>query len=420
MPTDYSAIQKRIDELKGLPYSQKLKEEIEKLISEVPLVKDDTPRAEKVVLYCLRAKALLLLPTFSAEAEADLNKALKLDPSSSPDTYIALSECLWRKNQEQEAVDAAQSALSIDAKYIPALCQLSRLVRALATKEGSTEEQRANYLHDSIMKAKEALGVDINSGEAWSALGLAHIQVAVATGFGYIGMKKALAAMQQAVVKCPNDPDIHYNLAVVLESTGNYSLAAVEYAKAALIDPLLKGANASANSCKALLERYLSVETEAKKNENLKKELLFKLPASKAANGVVTKSSIAEILSLSPSEIKAAKGHMLSVMVIGLISPQGAYPLCYQCIDRNGQTCMLLVPRLQSSAVSRRDVVTVTFPPSAISAVEQKNVMADDKKTLVDVQSVVIAADPDSILVNNAPVANSLFTLPQMSSRVFQ
>lgn len=494
----FVALQERYDALKAATYTPELKDLVTALVGDIPPITDATPRAEKVLVYILRAKSLLLLPTYSAEAEADLNRALKLDPSSSADTYVALSECLWRKNQEEEAIDAVQSALEIDEKHIGALCQMSRLVRALAAKStaapttagGSsssnaagasstsagtssavssansdagaspavapkTEAERADLLQKSVTFAKKALSVDLKSGEAWSALGLAHIQVAVATGFGYAGLKKAVAAMQQAVAKCPNDPDVHYNYAVVLEATGAYALAAEEYATAARIDPLLKGANKSAEACRATIERHVSCAKEAAKNEPLKKELLFKLPAAKISpNGLVTVGSLADLAEVPAATLSGpGAGHAVSLMVVGLISPGGVYPLCYHCVDRNSQSCMLLVPRLQSSAIQKRDVVTVTIPPCSVATIEQKNVRsvdmassaaavnnisttaakkakkyspssddkaAGDSEEVITFASTIIAADPDAVMVNSVPVPDKLYTAASMSSRLFQ
>ena len=152
--TELSAMEKRVKLLQHVVYVPEMATEVARILANLPNPDpnykapkgapkptianlptfESLGRKEKIKILMVRARANLLMPVFSAEAEGDLNRALKLDQSSA-EPLVLLSECLWRKNALREAVDAIESALRLKPDASPALCQQSRLLRSLVSAE---------------------------------------------------------------------------------------------------------------------------------------------------------------------------------------------------------------------------------------------------------------------------------------------
>ena len=169
---DITKWESTIDGLWGRVLNDDAKAEAEKIIAAASGADalEGLDAATKARLLIARARAHLLLPAYSKEAEADLSKALKLRPSDAL-AWVTMSESLWKRDAIKEARDVLVSALAQDSKCVPALCQLSRILRAYAGKVATENEERLALMEESVARAKEAIALDMNSGEAWAALG---------------------------------------------------------------------------------------------------------------------------------------------------------------------------------------------------------------------------------------------------------
>jgi tetratricopeptide (TPR) repeat protein len=253
-------ISKRIDDLARRVYSDAVKAETEAVLAALPSPDQaGLDAARKARVLTLRARARLILPAYSKEAEADLSKALKLRPGDTA-AWVAMSECLWKRDALKEARDALDSALSVDPKCVPALAQLSRILRAFCSRKEIPSEERVQLMELSVAKAKEAVAIDMTSGEAWAALGIALMQQTVALGMDLGLLRKALQALTQAGRRNEQDPDIAYNRGVVRKCLGEYGAACSDFAKAYELDPAgLSTALKEKQSVAALLAGFQGV-----------------------------------------------------------------------------------------------------------------------------------------------------------------
>jgi len=199
---DISALEKRVKLLQHVVYVPDMSKEVTRILSLLPhpdpnhKPAKDAPkppttlptfeslgRKEKIKILLLRARTNLLLPVFSADAEADLNRALKLDQTSA-DPLILLSECLWRKNALKEACEAIESALRIKPGAAAALCQQSRLLRSLVSSEtdkaaASGNEGGTSSTNGSFTTAPNA-GANVDPSSYLSGFGSPAAAIAAA------------------------------------------------------------------------------------------------------------------------------------------------------------------------------------------------------------------------------------------------
>jgi tetratricopeptide (TPR) repeat protein len=446
-------ISKRIDDLARRVYSDTVKAETEAVLAELPSPDQaGLDAARKARLLTLRARARLILPAYSKEAEADLSKALKLRPGDTA-AWVAMSECLWKRDALKEARDALDSALSVDPKCVPALAQLSRILRAFCSRKEIPSEERVQLMELSVAKAKEAVAIDMTSGEAWAPLGFALMQPTVARGMDLGLLRKALQALTQAGRRNEQDPDIAYNRGVVRKCLGEYGAACSDFAKAYELDPAgLSTALKEKQSVAALLAGFQGVmaaftttapspdaapgattsaaaaagSSETKQQRDFKKNVLSKLPLVDAANPnrefVPLRAILAKSAGAAASDTQQAT--WAALRVIELVSSPSDQPLCYMAVDREGTFCALLVYRVLPAAMSAGDVAFVPFPPTGIARHEHKYTTAPtDARAVSAVERTLdlisVTAEPTALFVNGAPIAKSNFKMPLLATRQF-
>jgi tetratricopeptide (TPR) repeat protein len=454
-------ISKRIDDLARRVYSDAVKAETEAVLAELPSPDQaGLDAARKARVLTLRARARLILPAYSKEAEADLSKALKLRPGDTA-AWVAMSECLWKRDALKEARDALDSALSVDPKCVPALAQLSRILRAFCSRKEIPSEERVQLMELSVAKAKEAVAIDMTSGEAWAALGIALMQQTVALGMDLGLLRKALQALTQAGRRNEQDPDIAYNRGVVRKCLGEYGAACSDFAKAYELDPAgLSTALKEKQSVAALLAGFQGViaaftttttapaaagtstdaapgaattaaaaagsSSDTKQQRDFKKNVLSKLPLVDAANPnrefVPLRAILAKSAGAAASDNQQAT--WAALRVIELVSSPSDQPLCYMAVDREGTFCALLVYRVLPAAMSAGDVAFVPFPPTGIARHEHKYTTAPtDARAVSAVERTLdlisVTAEPTALFVNGAPIAKSNFKMPLLATRQF-
>lgn len=230
------ALEKEVADLQSIRvFSETVRKGAEHVLASLPSPDTEKDTTTKVRILLLRSRATLLLPRVSRDAEKDLNAALKLQQSS-PETWVELSECLLRRNAFKEACDALESALRLNPAHTEALCKYSQIQRNRCGESGVTPEQRKAYLDDAVAKSRAAVASNIDSADAWNTLALSLLSKATLEGMTFDGARKALAAMQQAERKAPEDPDVPYNKAVLESLMGHFGVAAMDYWRAHELD----------------------------------------------------------------------------------------------------------------------------------------------------------------------------------------
>ena len=433
MPIDADVIaawETTVDGLWGRVLSEEDMAKADKIVAEAaegdPLQGLDAK--SKVRLLIVRARARLLKPSYSKEAENDLSKALKLR-STNTLAWVAMSECLWKRDAIKEARDALVTALTHDPKCIPALCQQSRILRVYAGKEASSNEERLQLMEESVAKAKEAIALDMNDGEAWAALGMALIQLTVSSAMDLTLMRKANQALVQAVRRRDFDPDILYNRGVVRRCLGDFSGASEDFQAAYRLDPAgLQVADRDRIAVTARLESFSSVikfvtgegGTSNKAREFRKQ--MAKLP--------VMVDGGAELLPITKlvSRVGGPKTVHTALRVLQLVSPNTEQPLCYVAADREGNFVSLLVYRVAAAAIQPNCTAYISFPSSSVTehthtflplpkADKEGNIIDATEKLTLHLASVV--TDPTGLSINGRPIEQHHIKVPSLATRQF-
>lgn len=423
MTVSLEDLEREVQELGFLVYSEQVKSSVEELLSKIPNPDVQTQADAKIRLYLLRARARLLLPIFSKEAEQDINRALKLNQSA-PLSWVVLSEAYWRRNALREARDALDSALRVDPKFQPALAQYSRILRSMCGAADIPAQEKLALLTEAEAKAKEAVAVNPADGDSWSALAVTILQLAVANGMELPLLKKALASLTQAVQKSPRNPDVYYNRGVVHSAFGHFGSAIADFVKAYELDPKgLKFAKANAEKSLAMLQKIRSKTSAgfAGMNErDFKKNVASKLPAP-GKDGDQTFVQIADVLDKDMAKGSTTAVQWVAVKVVDLLSGASDQPLIYLVVDRDGVSSALLCYRVSVGALKIGDTVMIPFPPSSAAtlghSVSESPVL---ESTAEQFAIPTILVEPTTLIVNGGPIPAKFFKMPELGTRQFQ
>ena len=227
---------------------------------------DDTsfPAAWRARRLALRGRALEASSgaAHDAEAEAALVRAVKLDPEAcGAGAWNALGHSLWTGGEMAQARACFEEALEL-MPNAESLRQLSMLLRALPPPPRSATPSVAaapseSHSAASLRFAKEAVALGVGDPRSWYVLGNAHWKRAdLAKSLAAYSRAVALAAVHnaKAAEATPGAagglqqlvlPDLHFNLAQLLQHRQRFSEAARHYALSAAADPTLPAAEAT-------------------------------------------------------------------------------------------------------------------------------------------------------------------------------
>ena len=413
-------LEQKLAELGNLVYCPEIKNEVEQLIQAVPNIDDIKDTKDKVRALLIRGKTRLLLPTYSKEVDQDIDRALKLNQNE-PASWVALSESYWRRNAVREARDALESALRIDPKYQPALCQYSRILRSMCSVEDVPAEQKMAYLVEAVAKAKESVAVDASHGESWAVYGVALLQETVGRGMELPLMKKALAALNQAAIKMPTNPDVFYNRGAIHQTFGYFGAAVQDFLKAYELDPRgLKQARLNAEQNYSIIKKAHDKMKAfgGMREADFKRNIIAKLP-DKVNGGEATMTTLATVMNqqIDPK----SKVAFVAVKVIDLLTSPGNQPLVYLIADKESNFALMLVYRLSAAAIKVFDTVLIPFPPSSAATlghqIPESAVIETTAQTIV---TPLVVVEPTTLIVNGAPIHAKYTEMPKMGTRVFQ
>ncbi|KAK7195387.1 Tetratricopeptide repeat [Novymonas esmeraldas] len=399
--TALAALEKEVAELKRIRvFGETVRTGAERVLANVPPLEREKDAATKVRILLLRSQAALLLPRVSQEAEKDLNAALKLQPGSAT-TWVELSECLLRRNSFKEACDALDNALRVCPTHTEALCKYSQIQRNRCGESGVTLEQRKAYLEDSVVKARAAVNSNVDDADAWNTLALSLLSKATLEGLTFDGVRKALSAMQQAERKCPEDPDVPFNKAVLESLLGHFGTAAMDYWRAHGLDSdRLKGSRSLAEENAKVL---LRVQSRTRASSGIGKRDFKKICTRiEQAQKRYTQSTSAKI-----------------VGVVDIVTEPSMQPVTLLVSDETGVFWLLLMHELRSTSFKIGDVIAypVSTPTEAITHTVTGCPGAETEP--IELTLTHAYPNPKSILVNGHPLTPSAHVPLQMSSRLF-
>jgi tetratricopeptide (TPR) repeat protein len=196
-------------------------------------------------LWGLRAKIYLAQQDVT-HAEADLLKAIELDPKLEP-AYLLLAQLYVSSNRPDQAIEKLNSFVSKN-KTVPALMQLAAIqervknfsaARDAYEKALTVSTNFAPALNNLAVLYSERLGqLDTANDFARKARETAPDDPSIADTLGWILFKKgdyrnALQLLQQAAVKLTDKPDLQFHLGMAHYMLGDEASARAALQKAA-------------------------------------------------------------------------------------------------------------------------------------------------------------------------------------------
>eukprot|EP00796_Vickermania_ingenoplastis_P005432 gene5432-3917_t len=403
MPDSIDDLEAKLNELSKIKiYNAEVKEGAQYILDHLP-APEDKKAEEKVRLLLLRCKTRLLQPTISKEAEDDINTILKLDKGSA-ETWVELSECLFRRSACREALDALDNALRLDPNHIQALCQYSQVQRNRCATEKLTVEEKRAIFDDAIAKAKQAIKVDMKSGNAWNTLALSLLSKTTLEGANRDDLRRAYSAMTRAEQNEPNDPDVHFNKGMLESLLGHFGAAANEFATAAQLDHFrLKGTRALFEENVTVLRR---VNTSIQNTHGIGKREFKKL--CKNLDQFIKKNG-------------DAHGIVSNFCIINVISEPLMMPVVLLGVDKSHHFAVLLVHQVKAETFKIGDIVSAQTPKLVEEAVIDRAEAAPSYGLDEPIETSVphIFVDPQTFLVNGHSIPDSFRASLQVSSRVF-
>ncbi|KAG5498849.1 hypothetical protein JKF63_03138 [Porcisia hertigi] len=396
-----ASLEKEVADLKRVRvFNEAVRQGVEHVLASLPPPEEEKNTATKVRILLLRSQATLLLPRVSRESEKDLNTVLKLQPGSAS-TWVDLSECLLRRNAFKEACDALDSALRVDPAHTGALCKYSQIQRNRCGEEGVTTEQRKVYLEDSVAKARAAVTSNVDDADAWNTLALSLLSKVTLEGMSFDGVRRALAAMQQAERKDPEDPDVHYNKAVLESLLGYFGAASMSYWKAFGLDnDRLKGTwHYSGENAKVLLRAQSRMKTASGIGKRDFKKICTRIDQARKK---YTQGTFAKI-----------------VGVVDIVTEPTMQPVTLLVSDEKANFGFLLMHEVRSTCFKIGDVIT--YPATTPVETITHNVVGCPGVEAEPLELTLTHAypNPKGILINGQPLPSSAHVPLQMTSRLF-
>lgn len=223
-----------IDEHPITQAAQKAKDVEDKMCETLKVVEDNqsiiTNKAEYLML---KGKCLNVKSDYDSQAEELMSKAVKLEPKL-VEAWNILGECFWKKGDIDAAKNCFSGALQ-HSKNKVSLRNLSMVLRQF----GDSREQKLHHINESVVKAKEAIALDISDGMSWFVLGNAYL----AQFFGGTQseqiiqqcLKAYAQAEKDAVSK--NNPDLHFNRSMCYLYQSEFASALKGFTRAGVLDP---------------------------------------------------------------------------------------------------------------------------------------------------------------------------------------
>ncbi|CCW68190.1 unnamed protein product [Phytomonas sp. Hart1] len=376
----------------------------ERILRALPSLDGERDTDTKVRILLLRSRARLLLPCVSKEAERDIQTALKL--RQCPMTWLDLSECYLRRNAFKEACDALDNALLMDPGNTAVLCRYSQIQRNRCSEKGLTEAQRLIFLSDAVSKSHKAVQTNVEDPDAWNSLSLSLLSKAAAGRIGYDAIRKALAAIQQALKRVQDDPDLHYNKGVLESLLGHFGEAAMEAFRAHELDGhRLKGAK---SLCEQNIDLLRKAINRGKILRTMMKRDLKKFLAS-----------ISETVKRRATQKVTLESAWIDMAVVEALSEPTMQPLVILTVNQESDLFTVLLYEVNNSCVKIGDVIS--FPAASQHMTILHEVSAIPFLQIDEFSTSMVHYYPflDAVEINGKPISVKNRVPVQMCSRLF-
>lgn len=196
-------------------------------------------REQRAFFSYLRGVIYNAGPGFNALAEANLQKAVKLNPELEK-AWIELGFCVIKSPSPSRLDDARQyfEAALAHKRSVEALRCMSTLLRQIPVKSSATALVN---LEESIRLLKEAVRQDMGNGSVWLGLALAYMRQFFSFSLLLTDLKSSLSAFQRALMddRCLRLADLYYSRASIYCYLEQYNMALADYELAFQCDPAI-------------------------------------------------------------------------------------------------------------------------------------------------------------------------------------
>ncbi|XP_064393711.1 tetratricopeptide repeat protein 5-like [Halichondria panicea] len=365
---------------KTVDVEEKLKETLSLLDS----VQDSLP---KVQWWCLRGRALNILPDHSQEAQDSLSKAIKHDPTLIQ-AWNDLGETYWKAGNVIQAHDCFVGSLS-HAKSKESLRNLSMVLRQLGKDAGEREAK----IKESVEKAKEAVGMDVSDGTSWMVLGNAYLSLFFVSNQDPQILKQCTSAYSQAEKDSfvSNNPDLHFNKATLYQYEENYPAMLEQLSLSCTLDPNWATPREKRESMlKFLTTNARLIESKGK----AKAKLLASLSSSLAQTRKYVGSEVGRVLVDTSGLQKGVNNGRVFLGGLVCVVPFKER-VSYACVlvDTSGSAVGLTLYNLaQTTHLSVGDIIAIPDPLLRFTQVQDKSDTIQFHNIRVD--------NPSQLLIN--------------------
>ncbi|KAL4623601.1 tetratricopeptide repeat protein 5 [Arapaima gigas] len=321
--------------------------EMEKTLKQLEEKEDQYQNSAPFLL--LRGRCLTVAPGFSAAAEDNLSRAVKLNPGL-VEAWNCLGEQYWRKGDLAAAKTCFTGALQ-QCKNKVSLRSLSMVLRQLPA--GGAQEQAQRVL-ESVDLARQAVQMDVTDGMSWYILGNAYISLFFTSGQNPQISQQALSAYAQAekvdsTASC--NPDLHFNRATLFQYEEMFGSALAGFSRAAVLDPGWEDPSERERQLMDYLERVTAlIENKGKVKARKLRSMLASLNVSALGpcSSPQYRSPTGRVGSLEPRCLLAlSHGHNAGVAAVGKVvfslASEGRMAFTFGMVDSEETCCVVMV-----------------------------------------------------------------------------
>jgi len=268
-----------------------------------------------------------------------------------------------------------------------ALSRLSMVLR----KIGHSREEFVQNTKDALGKAKEAVGLDLNSSHAWYVLGNAHLTHFFVKNNNYDlkDLNSVLAAFKQAEKQIfgLEKMDLYLNRATVYRYLEQYQLAMDDLSKALQIDPQWNSPLEAMDSIFVMLKKIKhAIDTKGQ------------LKVKKIRQYENQLNIIKESSSIDQLQIQENNGKTLVGIIISLITNPTSIPLMSVIMDKKGDCIALSIYNLTEAAINVGNQISISDP-------KLKEIKLIHNDEVIQFRSVVVET-PNTLKINDHPIKN--------------
>jgi len=210
-------------------------------------------------------------------------------------------------------------------------------------------------------KQKEAVALDVQDGISWYILGNAYLANFFLNSSNPVDTMQALKAYQQAesCTNSVNNPDLHFNRAVIYKFQEEYQKSVEGFSKASLLDATWEEPKKEIKQITDFVERVMDHISKKGRIKETKPKRLQQLV--KGIPNDVTNQNRAVVL-LTELNVGLNTGKAIIGKVVSIISTKGYVPMTLILVDKEGNLIPASIYNISEAGVKVTDTLRITDP----------------------------------------------------------